>query len=369
MVFIYKKVSYQGSVIYRGGRYRITFKDGSIIRLKSAEEFETLKIERKEEILLQCRRSPSYYCTVYENPSRRHCRELSTSKFSNAKILGYEWVMEKCKELGRYRELGIPDWPEILQDTDVREFAAGFCDGDGNLHLGRTGTKISVFQSQTDGIPAILEWFRNVFPNSTYSTLPGKGNVRRKHTLKWSGTAGYFFIKCVAQNGIVKRAQAKILLDFLDHFLTTGFYYDQRQEMREDIQRLNKTESYQEIEIHPGSITNAYIAGLFDAEGSVGSYGMGLCRISISQWSCTRLLEMIRELVGGSIHQGMIRFGSDGCVKLLKTILPFSVQKRSQALIGLRLMETRCPVGYKVPDDVKLQRKELRSELKRLKHM
>src|ERR1700748_3633012 len=105
-------------------------------------------------------------------------------------------------------------------------------------------------------------------------------------------------------------------------------------------------------------ISNKYIAGFFDGEGSVGLYrgtGYYALRVCITQVSSTSSLALLSELksrFGGGIygigkmkahHRSAVMwstYSNDAC-RFLKTIEPFLLLKAAQARVAIDWQEKR----------------------------
>lgn len=104
-------------------------------------------------------------------------------------------------------------------------------------------------------------------------------------------------------------------------------------------------------------ITNAYLAGIIDGEGSIGTTKTGtprhiVIRVVIANTN-VHLLDRLQIDFGGTFsvrergHQpGWKPFASlawtgRGAESILKRVLPYLIVKRAQALIALELMEGR----------------------------
>lgn len=127
----------------------------------------------------------------------------------------------------------------------------------------------------------------------------------------------------------------------------------------------------------------AYIAGLFDGEGSVvvHSNRRGTShQLRVSFGMCDpEPIEFLKENYGGEIHRNVCRSGrplfvwhANGrrALELLEDILPFTLGKRAQVIEALKFPWS----GYKyggskesVPSEILAERRQVGENLKRLK--
>ena len=99
-------------------------------------------------------------------------------------------------------------------------------------------------------------------------------------------------------------------------------------------------------------LTDEYIAGLFDGEGSVSIMARGGCQISISQKN-PEVLYMVQEKHGGMVGSKSQRVyscyhwrqtGKSGIARFLIAILPFSVVKKKEIELGLEAVQRIQPI-------------------------
>ena|SRR3990167_4851389 len=131
----------------------------------------------------------------------------------------------------------------------------------------------------------------------------------------------------------------------------------------------------------------AYMAGIFDGEGSVGIYSNGhrntvFLRLQVANTSLL-LMEWLEERFGGSVYTRNVKdlyqqrydwqMRSREAAVLLETLLPFVLIKKAQAEVALRLYSEGVMDnqhhgrGHPVPATELQRRRGLVEELKALK--
>ena len=95
-------------------------------------------------------------------------------------------------------------------------------------------------------------------------------------------------------------------------------------------------------------VSDEYIAGFFDGEGSVSIDVNARCSVSISQ-NKKEVLQLIQFRYGGNIHSknrktntcSALRITkSSDVLKFLKRVLPYSIVKKEEIEIGIKVAET-----------------------------
>lgn len=192
-------------------------------------------------------------------------------------------------------------------------YIAGVIDGDGSINmsmvgpLGKQGYLLKVEITQCD--IKYLECMN--------AALGGQGklytdvrNVKYKHeaahTLRFCGKKGKEVLKIVANHGIMKVAQAKLALEFLE--IPRMGHKQEKEACRLKMRELNADKSYpKKFE----RLNDAYIAGIYDAEGDVrceSKDGKVRRRVRITQQSDPQLASKLVEYFGYGTVRDTFRF-------------------------------------------------------------
>ncbi len=143
---------------------------------------------------------------------------------------------------------------------ELKQYFAGFADGDATIMI-RENCRLTcgVYQSSNTGIPSTLQLYKDWFGNEI------KVNTREKnkpeYTLQWNGKACVPLLEILVENSIIKVPQAVLALDWL-----TKNKGNERDEIAQKIKDCKVQSAYQTVEILKERITDAYLAGFFDAE-------------------------------------------------------------------------------------------------------
>jgi hypothetical protein len=229
--------------------------------------------------------------------------------------------------------------------TSQAEYLAGFLDGDGSVSMKRptktvpnTFPTVSFSQSCDSQPPPELVRIQERWGGRLQKKeSPKKATHRQAWKLSISKKRDVLRILLVLQsNCIVKLAQVKDSIAFLEHGTQADaeLYASRIHELKKQ---------YHEVGIDPVRLTDAYIAGLFAADGSVGVYKRHQVKVSITQSGCPRLLQQIRaNICAGSVSkQGRLTFQCrPECRAFLDRISPFlSGQKAPQVELVRDLLQ------------------------------
>ncbi len=380
MPFVFDGNVYSGCLSRIKRRYVVKFTDGSTYSSVFEEKVKD-EVRRKT--------SPVYGNGIFVNSAgwkyqlfhdkNRHTKDVRNSiagTDEKAWKIALKYGRKVSDGLGLTRKSEIPTWPHMLKEDWKRNYVAGFLDGDGCVKVDKTSINVSTKQSQRIGEPAVVTRFKEWFPRFyTYIQMPKKPSHRPQHILKWSGEPSYFLLKCSEEHGIVKRAQSATVRPILDNYWLTGKYDwgpDGYQSISNLLSSSKMNESYAEVEIDSTRLTDAYLAGLYDAEGCLYSTTRCNTQSSLAQEVCPRVLEEIQKIAGGNIWKsrpGVLHMSGDVLVAFLQRIRPFSVQKLPQIDLALESLCLRCSPGKRLRDEVRERRQEITRELKRLKRI
>lgn len=293
-----------------------------------------------------------------------------------ARIAAQEWRERTSNELKMTRQIFTSSVP-----LEKKQYFALFLDGDGTIYVCVSGTpQIEIAQSSDSGVPAIIEEFKKYYPDFTYVKVrPHQGNWRATYHLCYCGIKALPLLIDWAQHGVLKAQQALKVLPLFMTKLRSARARANPEEMKEqqrvrlELQKMKLLESYQaqRFDGYEDRMTPPAAAGLVDAEGCIkmcGNPGTESLQVTIAQKSSPELLHLLNRQVGddtGNVTSESIRFQSHNAAAFLKKILPYLVQKKEQAVIGIKIQELKT----EQPDGYKAEVAKLNAELQRLKHL
>ncbi len=376
MPFVFDGFVYAGCLVPIKTCYKVKFTDGtsysSICEEKVKDEITRRNIPVRGNGIFAKSAGWGYRLI---NDKRQYTKSIQNSiagTEEKAKEITMEYGRKVSDELRLTRKAEIPPCPDHLKEDWKREYVAGFFDGDGSVEVG-SSIKLSIKQSQRIGEPAVIRRFKDWFPRfKNYVQMSKKASHRPCHKLEWNGEPSYSLLMCSEDYGIIKRAQSAVVRPLLDNYFLSG-KYDWglgTGVLSEHLSTLK--ENYAGVEINSTRLTDAYISGLFDAEGCISGDSSDYIQCSISQESCPRLLIEIQKRVGGNIppsNPGKLRIFGDTLVQFLRRIRPYSIQKLSQIDLALECLKLRCAPGKRLRDEVRERKQEIARELKRLKRI
>jgi hypothetical protein len=255
---------------------------------------------------------------------------------------------------------------------EVNQLIVGFLDGDGCITQSSSKNASPILvatQSYDDGVPPELLWLQEHLGGTARVARKKAGEVRTQWHLSISSRAEMEpALNLIVQHGILKREQATCALD----------YFQDREEARTTATKLRELKSeYASSVVYQERITDAYIAGLFMAEGNVGMYrnkhgGLDLSS-KITKNGCVPLLHGIRSKLGfGSVCSGAIHFSSRQTIQFLDRVSKFITKKRSQKFQQLELVSNwyktkTAGSGYDLTEQDKATMERIATKLKTLK--
>jgi hypothetical protein len=217
------------------------------------------------------------------------------------------------------------------------QYVAGFFDGDGTIKPNRTyGTPIVSFSQACDTqVPPELASIQQRWGGRVQKQGSPKSMQRQVWQLNICKKQDVIrILQDLQPHCVLKLPQIVDSIAFLQHRT--------KKDVEGFVSRMHDWKKrYYEVTIDPLRLTDAYIAGLFAAEGSVGLYRKNQTEqrykftVSITQSGCLRLLEQIRAKIGFGLVSSnpgrlMIQRRLD-CRDILDRISPFiSGQKAPQ---------------------------------------
>lgn len=224
-----------------------------------------------------------------------------------------------------------------MAGTGILETIAGFFDGDGSIELPEPKIRdknpcprLTFRQSYNSGEPPELKLIKEMYGGNLYLTSKRHGNSRDSWSLIISSTEeAKKILEDLHVHCALKKEQVDLALSYLADRSDPEEVYLKFQKMKCE---------YGNAIIHQDRITDAYIAGLFMADGSVGIYtrgdGLGVFITScIAKKQCPPLLVAIQKYLefGRVVKRGVIEFSQNNTLALLERLRDYvHGQKRPQ---------------------------------------
>lgn len=215
-----------------------------------------------------------------------------------------------------------------LTATETAAYIAGFVDGDGSIFINRIRDGFQLMVSITQCHQQLLKEMNHFFETKgeLWRDMRAEKYTRESaSSLRFCGKQTVPILEACASHGIIKSEQANLALEFIPLINQPGTK-QQKQEMCQKMKALNKDKTAYRKPY--GRLCNAYIAGLYDAEGCVYSREMGTkvkFYIKITQKSDPMLLQQIRAFLGyGNIaakEDHTIKFESYAAIVKFKEVV------------------------------------------------
>ena len=258
--------------------------------------------------------------------------------------------------------------------SEYEEYVAGFFDGDGSISMvkpskdsPRGRIAVSFSQSCESGVPPELQHLAGHFKGHLWKRKPNP-----KHRQGWvlnitNREDVLAFASAIVDKVAIKTDQLRTAVDFM-----LG--------VRDDFEAVYlelkaSKSSYNEVVIDPRKLTDAYIAGVFEADGSLGMYkakGGGFeARLRITQWGCVDILHKIlsKVVVGHVNKQGYLEVAESQVLPILGKIAPhLRGQKKAQVdLVYAYLRDNPSHRGKRREDGEVEEKAAIAKRLKELK--
>lgn len=193
----------------------------------------------------------------------------------------------------------------------------------------------------------VLKWIVSHFGGTIYKRKPTEGKLQDWDWRTDSYKHSQNFIQLIHPFLVLKKDEASILLDFYSLFRQQvpnlrQSLYEQCKEMKTRIRN-----DYTQDFLWKKNLVNAYFAGWFDGEGTVGRTNNGRSvRLSLGNTS-KGILDVMKTVYGGSVlpmngrpghHAPMFQWQLDREEKIYNTLLsitPYLIIKRTQAIAAL----------------------------------
>lgn len=247
---------------------------------------------------------------------------------------------------------------------DFKKYLAGFFDGDGCIaieKLNKTGytLRIKFFQSNEDFINNIQRHYP--FLKKTNNSQRGE-NDRIQCQLRAAGRQIEPLVDDLLKYSILKYEQLLEAKKFFE-LINVKDKTKEKESIYIKLKELKKQSTIKPYE----SINIQYIAGLFDAEGSIGIYSNSL-RVKITQKSDIIILQKIAEKYNNKnkIDNYAISFYGEKSLDLLNDIKDYCIYKKEQILDAINYINT---INLELTEDIKLKRQEYKDIISNEKHV
>lgn len=138
---------------------------------------------------------------------------------------------------------------------------------------------------------------------------------------------------------IVKHPQAMLLLQYLQGLRTDPLA------VCNELKAMKELEAYQHVNVDDVRVSDAYIAGLTDADGSICLKSSGDLIVTIAQKSCPELLEVIKVKLNSngrvSKRKEEVTYGATNAVVVIRRLLRFLIAKKEQAEWAIEYQEAK----------------------------
>jgi hypothetical protein len=272
---------------------------------------------------------------------RLHRKSFTWSKFDSkqaARVAAEDYRRHLSDTLSVTRRRVL----EYVTNT-VCQFVAGFLDADGSIQLDGNTVRVVFYQSNNSEVPAILQYISKYYTGYYRSHVPLPPSRKVWHFVVTSHEA-HRLLDDLLPYVIIKRDTVRTCLLFYRlhrQKLVTQTLYCQFKWM---LQVQHTLPYYQAMRVDAAQLSDAYVAGFHDGDGTVAIYGSRhVLRFGIRQKQNSKILLAIQQRYEcGSVYG---RPGDDyvchgrSAIKLIRAVLPYSVQKREQLQLAVGLFD------------------------------
>lgn len=246
---------------------------------------------------------------------------------------------------------------------NFKQYLSGFFDGDGSITVEKMKAgytlRIKFSQSNENWIDTI----NNYYPFLKKSGYKRNNNSRKEYELRAAGIQIKPLVKDLLKYSILKYSQLVEANNFFK-LINTRNKHDEKENIYlklKELKTINENKPYERLSI-------PYIAGLFDAEGSIGIYNKSL-RVKLTQKSdIIIILKKISEIYKNTnnIDNYAISFYGKNSSVFLNEIKKYCIYKIPQILVALKYIDT---INVELTDRIINLRKEYVKLLKDEKHI
>lgn len=256
---------------------------------------------------------------------------------------------------------------------EVRQFVAGFVDGDGCIEIPKPNdnqssypARVVVDQSRDEGVPEELSYIQR-FYGGEITSRPGRKENWRRHWELHINAGAEKILEDLAEFAISKRAQAQIALEY-------HRYVGSRKEIAGEYrERMAKKKTSSDFVVLINRMTPAYMAGLFAADGTVGLYASGDKSWRVISNLRSRKMQLLHAylmMVGeGYTRKGILHFGPAATTKLYSIIGPHLIGAKVpqfQRALQYRELQSKMKNKKRTQQDIE-ETQKIMDEIKRMK--
>lgn len=211
-------------------------------------------------------------------------------------------------------------------DENYKSYIAGLMDGDGSIFVDRQKSGHSL-HVEFEQCSRSIEPHMLAFGMSNYEdTRSNKYNNETAVKYRICGKKTKQLLELMRDYSVIKKPQAQLGMDFIPYIQKLNLF-DKKETLALIISSLNNNKKYEK---DFSKMNDAYIAGLFDAEGSAISKTNSKWYIQIVQSGSKDILEYIQKQFGsGSItSEGRWRiYNIEHAYEFYKRIRPYTIIK------------------------------------------
>lgn len=186
-----------------------------------------------------------------------------------------------------------------------KSYIAGLYDGDGSINMSKVGPegqqgylmKVELSQNNEDLLTKINSFFNDkgkIYEDKRHDKYTNSTN----YCLRFCGKDAFDILSIIKEFGVIKSPQAELALRCIE--LNKKNVSVEKEELMNQIKSMNRDKTVYEKPYQ--SINNAYISGLFDAEGNIyfttNKVGKKKSYIKITQTGCPEILNKIASYLG-----------------------------------------------------------------------
>jgi hypothetical protein len=246
---------------------------------------------------------------------------------------------------------------------NFKKYLSGFFDGDGSITVEKMKAgytlRIKFSQSNENWIDTI----KNYYPFLKKSGYKRDDkNSRKEFELRASGIQIKPLVQDLLKYSILKYEQLIEASKFFE-LINTRNKNEEKEQIYLKLKELKNCDNNKPYE----RLSLCYIAGLFDAEGSIGIYNKTL-RVKITQKSDIVILQKIGEMYGNvnNIDNYAISFYGKNSLNFLNDVKEYCIYKTPQILVALKYIDT---INVELTDEIIRLREEYIKVLKDEKHV
>lgn len=187
-----------------------------------------------------------------------------------------------------------------------KSYIAGLYDGDGSINMSKVGPvgkqgylmKVEFYQNNEDLLIKINSFLNDqgkIYKDKRYEKYTNSTN----YCLRFCGKDSLDILSLIQDFGVIKSPQATLALRFIE-LINKQNESVEKEELMNQMKTLNRDKTVYDKPYQ--NINNAYISGLFDAEGNVyfttNKDGKKKSYIKITQTGCPEVLNKISSYLG-----------------------------------------------------------------------